>query len=88
MKVSSDTCLETVRQVIASGDAREVPTAEDAIAVFVGAHDGPSRQTGALNVVDEELDKEWLTPEGRQAGIIGRLSEFVWTRMQRLKPQR
>jgi hypothetical protein len=86
-------CLQTLRPLIAAGDINGIGLAERAIDQFVNSHKNPylrrfeaQGQTGALNVLDQELTAIWrtLTP-GRSLDFITTASDYVDRKVRELR---
>ncbi|HXW26089.1 MAG TPA: hypothetical protein VEK73_15200 [Xanthobacteraceae bacterium] len=85
-------CLQTLRPLIQAGDTNGLVLAERAIDEFVAAHKGypeayeGQRQTGGLNVLQQQLTDIWKTlPTGQSLDFANTVSEYVDRKLRELR---
>jgi hypothetical protein len=85
-------CLQTLRPLIQAGDINGIVLAERAIDEYAAAQKGyphateGQRQTGALNVLDQQLTGIWKTlPQGRSLDFVNTVSYYVERELRDLR---
>lgn len=79
-----DKCMQTLRILIAEHAPNGIVLAERAVNEFITAHEGPNRQTGALHVLEQELNPIWLSAKGEQLSFVNVVIDYVGARVRAL----
>jgi hypothetical protein len=77
-----DTCLETLRRLIAAGDANGIPLAEAAIEEYWGATPAKARKSGLLYMQQILHDRrDALSPQSRDFAMT--VDAFIEQKLER-----
>ena len=79
-----DECLQTLKLLIAVGNAHQIALAERAIDVLLAANLGPTRQADALNVLEGKLVPARSDATGQSADFADAVFGYIDQRLRDL----
>lgn len=83
-----ETCVQTLRHLIKTGDTNAIPSAERAVNEFLAhpAHEGLNRQTGALDVLERRLIDLSREMVGASADLAETVIQYVEAKARNIRP--